>query len=824
MKVIYKEIVKKLTLEEKAALCSGVTNWKTTPIDRLGIPSVYMSDGPHGVRREIVQAQINNIHTASIPSTCFPTAVTLASSWDRKLMYEIGEALAEEAKELEVSTLLGPGINIKRNPLCGRNFEYFSEDPYLTGELSVAYTKGIQDNDVGVSVKHYAVNSQEYMRLSSSSEVDERALREIYLYPFEKTVKEADPYTIMCSYNRVNGEYASQHKELLHSILKEEWGFKGIVISDWGAVDDRVKGVDAGLHLEMPSSNGIRDQWIVDAVREGKLDEARLDEIILELLEYIYKCDSNMRKVKGTKADYEKNHLLAKRASEEGSVLLKNEDGILPLKNMSSIAVVGELADKIRIQGTGSSKLQPKNEVSFLEALDNAGVDYKYARGYNAKTFTDKASKKMIKEAVKVAAESDNVILFIGLTEPFESEGFDREKLDMPKAHYDLIDEIYKVNKNIIAVLVGGSPVVIHNLDKLKALLNIYLTGEAGGEATLDIISGKVNPSGKLAETFPISLDSILSTKYFAKDIAEYRESIFVGYRYFDSAKKKVAFPFGYGLSYTNFEYSNLRISADKINENDVLTVSYDVKNIGKVKGKEVCQLYIKDKESTIYVADKELKGFEKIELKPGETKTIEHTLTKRSFAFYNVNNKDFEVESGEFDILIGSSSRDIKLQKTIFVEGTATNISDYRKDAPSYYNMVDRVEVPQCEFEAVLGRKVPVHIKPKKGEFTFNTCVGDFGATWFSRLMKRIAGRAHLFMLPKDSGDSERQMVKKAAATMPIRNFFAMANGVISYETTEGFIEMLNGKFFKGLKKALKGFRTNDPMRKIKQYPIDKN
>ncbi|HQC54315.1 MAG TPA: glycoside hydrolase family 3 C-terminal domain-containing protein [Clostridia bacterium] len=824
MKVNFKEIVDKLTLEEKAALCSGVTNWKTTPIARLGIPSVYMSDGPHGVRREIVQAQINNIHTASVPSTCFPTAVTLASSWDRKLMYEIGEALAEEAKELEVSTLLGPGINIKRNPLCGRNFEYFSEDPYLAGELSVAYTKGIQDNDVGVSVKHYAANSQEYMRLSSSSEIDERALREIYLYPFEKTVKEADPYTIMCAYNRVNGEYASQHKELLHDILKEEWGFKGIVISDWGAVDDRVKGIKAGLHLEMPSSNGIRDQWIVDAVKEGKLDESRLDEIVLELLEYIYKCDANVRKTKGTKANYEKNHILAKRASAEGSVLLKNEDGILPLKDLTSIAVIGELADKIRMQGTGSSKLQPKNEVSFLKALDNNGIKYKYARGYDAQTFTDKTSKKMLKQAVKVASESDTVILFIGLTEPFESEGFDRDKLDMPKAHYDLIDEIYKVNKNIIAVLVGGSSVVIHNLDKLKALLNVYLTGEAGGEATLDIISGKVNPSGKLAETFPASLDSILSTKYFAKDIAEYRESIFVGYRYFDSAKKDVVFPFGYGLSYTEFEYSNMQVSADKITENDTLTVKYDVKNIGKVKGKEICQLYVKDKESTIYVADKELKGFEKVELEPGETKTVEHTLSRRSFAFYNVNNKDFEVESGEFDILVGSSSRDIKLQKTVFVEGSATNIPDYRENASSYYDMLNRDEVPQAEFEAVLGRAVPVHTKPQKGEFTFNTCVGDFGATWFSRLMKRIAGQAHLFMLPKNSGDSEKQMVKKASSTMPIRNFFAMANGVVSYETTEGFIEMLNGKFFKGLSKALKGIKTNDPTRKLKQYPIKKD
>lgn len=818
MKKDYKDLVSKLTLEEKAALCSGISNWQTTPIERLGIPSIYMADGPHGVRREIEQTKVNNVASPAIPSTCFPPAVTLASTWDRNLIYKVAEALSEEAKSLGVSTLLGPGVNIKRNPLCGRNFEYFSEDPYLTAELSVAYTKGLQDNNIGVSVKHYAVNSQEYMRLCSTSELDERTLREIYLYAFEKTVKEANPYTIMCSYNLVNGEYASEHKKLLSDILKEEWGFKGVVISDWGAVDDRVKGIEAGLHIEMPSSEGVRDKWIVEAVQEGKLREERLDEVVAEILDYVFKCDSNMKEAEGAVADYEKNHALSRKAATEGSVLLKNNDDVLPIKDLNSVAVVGELAEKLRMQGTGSSRLQPRNEVSFLQALNDRNVKYSYAKGYDSST--DKSSKKMFKEAIKVSSNSEYVILFIGLTDQFEAEGYDRSSLRIPKCHYDLIDKIYEVNKNIIVVLTGGAPVEIPNINKVKALLNVYLTGEAGGEVVYDLITGASCPSGKLAETFPINIDDVLSSQFFAKEVAEYRESIFVGYRYFDTAKKEVAFPFGHGLSYAKFEYSNLKLSKETINENEKLVVTYNVKNIGSVPAKEICQLYVRDLESTVFKADKELKGFDKIDLLPGETKTVEHILDKRSFAFYNVESGDWDVESGEYEILIGASSRDIRLSKKVVVNGSAIIKIDYKKQTPSYFNLSETIQIPIEEFESLLGRKVPVYQKPKKGEFTFNTCIGEFGATFFSKIFKFIAKHSGSFVLPKNSSRSERKMVKKASTTIPIRNFYAMTNGTVSYASAKGILQMLNGQFFRGLGTIIKGAITYDHILKRDIYP----
>lgn len=812
-----KLLLDSLTLEEKAALCSGVSSWQTTPIKRLNIPSVFMADGPHGVRKELADKTVDNISGKSTPSTCFPPAVTLASSWNRELLYEVGEALASEAKAQGVSTLLGPGINIKRSPLCGRNFEYFSEDPYLTSELAISYIKGVQDNGVGVSLKHFAANSQEYLRMNASSEIDERTLREIYLRAFERAVKEANPTTIMCSYNPVNGVHSSQNKKLLKEILKDEWGFKGIVISDWGAVDDRVKGIEAGLHLEMPSSNGIRDKWIVDAINSGELSIERLDEIVYELLQFIFKCYENQENSKGFIADYDKNHEIARKASREGCVLLKNDNNILPINDFSSLGVIGGLAKHLRSQGTGSSKLEPKNEVSFLAALEKENICFSFSQGYDVNT--DETNEAWLKEAGELAKKSKTVLLFIGLTDSYESEGFDRDTMDIPLSHHQLIDRVSENNDNVIVVLTGGSPSEISYINKVKAILNVYLTGEAGGEAVLDILKGLFNPSGKLAETFPISKDSVLSNKHFAKEVAEYRESIYVGYRYFDSAKKDVSFPFGFGLSYTSFEYSNLKLSSSKINENDTLVVSYDIKNTGKFRGKEISQLYIKDKESTLFVAEKELRAFDKIELSPGETKTVTHTLKKGDFSFYNTSSKEWEVESGEFDILIGSSSRDIKLKNTIFVEGSAKNITDYREIAPSYYHLSEIDDIPLPHFENLLGRPVLKYIAPGKGEYTFNTCVMEFNATAFSRWFKKFTKRNSTILLPKNSTPAEEKMVINGAMAFPVRNLFAMSGGLISYKSAEGVLMMFNGKFWRGLFRLTSGFFGKKKKKKEEIY-----
>lgn len=808
-----KALLDRLTLEEKAALCSGVSSWQTTPIKRLNIPSVFMADGPHGVRKEIADKTVDNISGKSTPSTCFPPAVTLASSWNRELLYEVGEALANEAKSQGVSTLLGPGINIKRSPLCGRIFEYFSEDPYLTSELAIAYVKGVQDNGVGVSLKHFAANSQEFMRMNASSEIDERTLREIYLRAFENTVKEAKPNTIMCSYNPVNGVHASQNKKLLKNILKDEWGFKGIVISDWGAVDDRVKGIEAGLHLEMPSSNGIRDKWIVEAVEKGELSINRLDEIVYELLEFIFNCYENQEKHKGFIADYDKNHEIAKKAASEGSVLLKNENSILPINDFTSLGVIGALAKHLRSQGTGSSKLEPKKEVSFLQALEKEGINFTYSAAYDVNT--DETNEAWLKDAEEVAKNSKTVLLFIGLTDSYESEGFDRDTIDIPLSHHLLINRVCKNNDNVIVVLTGGSPSEISYINQVKAILNVYLTGEAGGEAVLDILKGKINPSGKLAETFPLAINDVLANKYFAKEVAEYRESIFVGYRYFDAAKKDVLFPFGYGLSYTSFEYSNLRLSSTKINEKDTLVVKYDITNVGKLVGKEISELYIKDKESTLFVAEKELRAFEKTELNPGETRTISHTLRSNDFSFYNTNSKEWEVESGEFEILIGASSRDIKLNETIFVEGSAKNIPNYKDKAPSYFNLNEINEIPIQDFENLLGRPVHKYTLPGKGEYNFNTCVIEFNATAFSRWFKKITKRNSTILLPKDSTPAEKKMVINGAMAFPIRNLFAMSGGLISYKSAEGLLMMFNGKFWRGFFKLVGGFLAKKQKKK---------
>lgn len=800
----YLEILDKLTLDEKVSMLSGSTNWLTQPIKRDGIdiPAVRMSDGPSGLRREKIGKGVNIMQTPE-PATCFPGAVTTASSWDVDLVEEVGEAIAIEAQSLGVSTVLGPGVNIKRGPLCGRNFEYFSEDPFLAGRMGGAWVHGVQKKNVGTSLKHYLANNQEYIRMTIDSIVDERTLREIYMPAFEHIVKEEKPTTVMCSYNLLNGTYLSDNKRFLTDVLRDEWGYKGIVVSDWGAVNDRAEGVKAGMDLEMPGSKGLNDDTVYKALEAGTLTEEDIDKVVLRLTRFAY--ENTVREVKGVTFDIEKHNAIARKAAEGGAVLLKN-DGILPLNKKQNIAVIGKLAKKIRYQGGGSSHILPTKLTSFTDALDKVGQPYEYADGYVLKG--EGYKKSLINKAVKAAKGKDVVLLFIGLTDAFESEGYDRHHIKMPSSHVTLINEILKVNKNVVVVLSCGSPVEIGDWDKsVRGILNLYLGGQAGGEAAYNLIYGKVNPSGKLAETFPVHEDDYLGSRYFRMGprTVEYREGVYVGYRYYDSAKKRVKYPFGYGLSYTQFEYSDLRISADKINEGDPLTVTFTVKNVGKVAGAEIAQLYVSDVESTLYRPEKELKGFKKVFLQPGEEKDVEITLDSRAFAYYNVAIKDWHVESGDFKILVGASSRDIKLEGVVNVASKNPDapIPDYKAVAPCYYDIANATEIPVAQFEALYGAKM-IENKPfEKGELLANNTIGQCKVSRFGKFMYNFCvGVINLVALTSENPE----MLTNSVKDMPYRTIAAWSMGIISKRSLDGLVDMLNGRKG-GFRRFLKGF-----------------
>lgn len=654
-----------MTLEEKAGMCSGLDFWHLKEVEHLGIPKVMVSDGPHGLRKQDEKGDHLGIND-SIKAVCFPPAVLSACSFDRGLMEEMGKAIGREAQANDVSVVLGPAVNIKRSPLCGRNFEYYSEDPYLAGEIAAAFVKGVQSQHVGTSIKHFAANNQEYRRMSSSSEVDERTLREIYFPAFETAVKKAQPYTFMCSYNQINGTFASENKWLLTDVLRGEWGFKGYVMSDWGAVNDRVKGLEAGLELEMPASGGDNDAMIVKAVKDGALEEKILDQAVERILRIIFEYADHRKPQEFT---MEKDHEEAQHIAEESMVLLKNENHILPLKTSEKAAFIGGFARNPRFQGGGSSHI---NCFKTTNVLDSVPCDAQvvYAEGFPAdRDFYDKA---LADEAVKAAAEADKAVIFAGLPESFESEGYDRSHMRLPECQNRLITEILKVQPNTVIVLHNGSPVEMPWLGEIKGLLETYLGGQAGGAAAANILYGKINPSGKLAETMPLKLsDNPSYLNFGGGEKVEYREGIFVGYRYYDTKEMDVAFPFGYGLSYTTFAYSNLKLSMENPTEKDTVMVSADVTNTGKSAGKEVVQLYIRDLTGSAIRPEKELKGFEKVFLEPGETKTVTMELNKRSFAWYNTELHDWFAASGDYEILVGASSRDIRLTETLYLNSS---------------------------------------------------------------------------------------------------------------------------------------------------------
>ena len=660
-----KKIVSEMTLEEKAGMCSGLDFWHLKEVEHLGIPKVMVSDGPHGLRKQDEKGDHLGIND-SIKAVCFPPAVLSACSFDRGLMEEMGKAIGREAQANDVSVVLGPAVNIKRSPLCGRNFEYYSEDPYLAGEIAAAFVKGVQSQHVGTSIKHFAANNQEYRRMSSSSEVDERTLREIYFPAFETAVKKAQPYTFMCSYNQINGTFASENKWLLTDVLRGEWGFKGYVMSDWGAVNDRVKGLEAGLELEMPASGGDNDAMIVKAVKDGALEEKILDQAVERILRIIFEYADHRKPQEFT---MEKDHEGAQHIAEESMVLLKNENHILPLKTSEKAAFIGGFARNPRFQGGGSSHI---NCFKTTNVLDSVPCDAQvvYAEGFPAdRDFYDKA---LADEAVKAAAEADKAVIFAGLPESFESEGYDRSHMRLPECQNRLITEILKVQPNTVIVLHNGSPVEMPWLGEIKGLLETYLGGQAGGAAAANILYGKINPSGKLAETMPLKLsDNPSYLNFGGGEKVEYREGIFVGYRYYDTKEMDVAFPFGYGLSYTTFAYSNLKLSMENPTEKDTVMVSADITNTGKSAGKEVVQLYIRDLTGSAIRPEKELKGFEKVFLEPGETKTVTMELNKRSFAWYNTELHDWFAASGDYEILVGASSRDIRLTETLHLNSS---------------------------------------------------------------------------------------------------------------------------------------------------------
>ena len=657
-----KELVSTLTLEQKASLCSGADFWHTKTVDGKDIPSIMVSDGPHGLRK-MVEREDNPFDT--IKAVCFPSACALACSFDRKLVRDMGKALGNECQSEGIAVLLGPGANIKRSPLCGRNFEYFSEDPYLASHMAASHIKGVQSMGVGSSLKHFAANNQESRRMSVSAEIDERTLREIYLAAFEYAVKEAKPQTIMCSYNKINGEYSSQNKWLLTDLLRDEWGFEGLVMSDWGAVDDRPKGVEAGLDLEMPASMGKNDELIVRAVKEGKLDEKYVDKACENVLKLAFRGDENRQYA--AKWDKDKDRALARSIEADCIVLLKNDKKILPLCKSKKIAFIGEFAEKPRYQGGGSSHINTEQVLNALTAAKEY-AEVNYAQGFV--TEKDETSPALLNEAVALAEESDVAVIFAGLPDAFESEGFDRSHMMMPACQLELIDKVCEVNKNVVIVLHNGAPVEMPFADKVKGIVECYLGGEMVGGAQCDVLFGKVNPSGKLAETFPKKLSDNPSYLNFPGegDKVKYAEGLFIGYRYYDKKNMEVLFPFGYGLSYTTFEYSDLTLSAEEINEKDILTVTVTVTNTGKYDGKETVELYVRDTHSSVIRPEKELKGFEKVFLKAGESKKVVFKLEGRAFAYYNTDIHDWYVEYGQFDILIGASSRDIRQTASVFV------------------------------------------------------------------------------------------------------------------------------------------------------------
>lgn len=756
------ELISKMTLEEKAGLCSGEDFWHTKGIERLGIPSVMVSDGPHGLRKQEDEADHLGIND-SIKAVCFPAGCATASSFDRNLLEELGEIIGNECQAENISTILGPAMNIKRSPLCGRNFEYYSEDPLVSSEMASAFVRGVQSKSVGTSPKHFMANNQEYHRMTSSSEMDERTMREIYLASFENMVKKEKPWTIMNSYNKLNGTYLCENKEMLSDVLRDEWGFDGYVMTDWGAMNERVEALKAGCNLEMPASGGKTDKEIVDAVRSGKLDEAVLDKRCEEFLNIIFRYIENRDET--VVFDREQDHEKARHIEEECIVLLKNEDNILPLTPEQKTAFIGKYAAAPRFQGGGSSHINSFKTESALDALDTAdGIKKEniiYAQGYD--DLEDKTDEELLREAAEAAKSAETAVIFAGLPDSFESEGYDRTHMRMPQCQITLIEEVAKVQPNTVVVLHNGAPVEMPWIDKVKAVVEVYLGGQAVGGATVNVLYGNTNPSGHLAETFPIRMqDTPCYLTYGGEhDKSVYSEGVFVGYRYYASKEMNVLFPFGHGLSYTTFSYSNLTVEKKRIRESETLRVSVDVTNTGDRFGKEVVQLYVAPKNSTVIRPVRELRAFDKTGIAPGETKTVTFLLDSRAYAYWSTEIHGWHVESGEYEIQIGKNAQDIVLSRTVYVESE--------------------------------------HTIPKV--FTLNSTLGEIladpkGKAVFEQAMSGMAGsdaqEAEAQALEGDGEAISAEMMAAMMEAMPLRQMISFVPGVTK-EALTSLVKILN-------------------------------
>lgn len=805
----YKDLVSSMTLEEKCSLLSGKSQFTSQDIPRLGIPSMYLSDGPHGVRKQAGAADHLGLNP-SLQATCYPTSATMANAWDVELGEQLGQYLGAETAAQGVNVLIGPGLNIKRSPLCGRNFEYFSEDPYLSGKMAASYVRGIQAKGVAACPKHYAANSQETRRLHNDSVVDERALREIYLTGFEIAVKEGKPLSIMSAYNKINGTYANEHKQLMQDILVEDWGFDGFVVTDWGGSNDRVDGLVMGNQLEMPATNGNSDREVEQAVADGRISESLVDQRVEEFLRILF---STQLPKDVPDCDWDAHHAFARKAAESTIVLLKNDDGILPLKAGTRVAVIGDFAETPRYQGAGSSAVNPTKVDTALGMLMNSGLDVVgFSTGFNRHGGED-ASK--LQAAVKLAAQVDVVLLYMGLDEILEVEGMDRANMRIRRNQVDVLKAIKAVNSSIVVVLSGGAPIELPWYEDCTAIIHGYLGGQAGAGAMVDALLGKITPSGKLAETWPMKLEDTPCHKYFPgqERTAEYRESVFVGYRYYETAGVPVRFPFGYGLSYTTFDYSGLQA--------DESGVSLTVTNTGAVSGAEVVQVYIAAPEkSSLFRPVRELKAFTKIALEPGESKIVHLPLDERAFRYFNVETGRYEVEGGLYAIQIGASVADIRLEAEVHIEGSNAPLPYSTLDLGSYQT-ANILNVGDEEFSALLGRPIPEakwdRTKPLGINDTFSQLF--YAKRWIGRLVCRVL--THLKNRAEKKGTPDLNIL--FIYNLPFRGVAKMMGGAVDMPMAESLLEIFNGHFFKGAGHLIAAwFRKRKAARHTKQKLAD--
>lgn len=776
-----KKIIAGMTLEEKSSLCTGADFWHTKAMPQHGIPAIMMSDGPHGLRCQAAEADMIGINE-SLPATCFPTAVTAGATWNRELYAAEGEAIGREGAAAGVSVVLGPGCNIKRNPLGGRNFEYISEDPYFAGKMAAAFIRGQQSAGVASSVKHFAVNNQEYKRQNGDSQLDERTFREIYLTPFEIAVKEGKPGTVMCSYNKINGIHASDSKELLTDILRTEWGFDGLVVTDWGALNDRIEGYKAGCDLNMPGGSQFMEKATAEAVRSGKLDEAYMDATVERILRLVDKSQG----IAKPEIDWDAHHALALKVARQGAVLLKNEDSILPLAE-SNMVLIGHMAANLRYQGSGSSHINPTKLINIADAMPSVPC---CACGDNQGNVTEQD----LRDAVEAARKQKIAVAVVGLPDSYESEAFDREHMRLPEGHNALVEAVADANPNTVVVLLGGSAMELPWADKVKAILYMGLPGQAGGQAAADLLTGRANPSGKLTETWPVSYDDVISRNTFGKKNTEYREGIYVGYRYFDRARKSVRYPFGYGLSYTSFAYSDLLVQDRK--------VTLQVKNTGNRFGAEVVQLYIAPPKGGIFRPARELKGFERVELEPGESKTVAFALDDRSFAIWS---NGWNIPGGSYTVQIGASSRDIRMEQTIEIAGEEIAVPAWQAD--SWYETL--TDAPSREeWEKLMGHPVSIIPEPKKGQFTMDsTCMEMKDHSFVMKIQYMVTESiiAKSFGGKKDLNDPAYRMMITCATDCPMRSVVISSGGAMSDSLAQGLLHMANGHCIKGLAAMLK-------------------